>query len=194
MRVRHPHRALIQSAAALATVSEPGVRSFCDHDAVFALRSSCRCCMVCKPPSMPVAYCAVDGMVEIKSKSAIGLGMRRSIFSSGWHDRKRKVYLPDGRLHDMCVVRKEMSHARPPPHHLHPPRARVVGRCLQMLRVCNILHCIGHDVCDTAHPDLLLSSLVHVQVSPYPDEIPLCRLRKAPMYIYLLYFTGPILL
>lgn len=147
MRVRHPHRALIQSAAALATVLEPGVRSFCDHDAVFALRSSSRCCTVCKPPSMPVAHCAIDGLVESESKSAIGLGMSRSIFSSGWHDRKRKVYLPDGRLHDRCVMRKEMSHARPPPHHLHSPRASVVGsRCLQMLRVRNILHCIDHDV------------------------------------------------
>ena len=143
-RVRHPHRALIPSAA-LATVSETGVRSFCDHDAVFA------------PTDGDSSLQATIYARRTLHLRRVGRGQKQ-IGHWSWHEqidlqhRKDTVktrLLPDGRLHGgrqssrMCVMGKGTRCLTLVPRHLHSPRASVAGRCLQMLRVCNILYCIA---------------------------------------------------
>ena len=128
---------------ALATVLETGVRSFCDHDAVFALRSS----------SLQATIYARRTL----HLRRVGRGQKQ-IGHWSWHEqidlqhRKDTVktrLLPDGRLHGgrqssrMCVMGKGTRCLTLVPRHLHSPRASVAGRCLQMLRVCNILYCIA---------------------------------------------------
>ena len=128
----------IAQDSALTTASETGIRSFCGHDVVFALRFTGFSSL---HGMVNTLACIDNHLVQSKSKSIIGLGSHRSIFSGREHDQKKKSICPTEDCMRACVMRRDVSRTVP------PPALFSTGKCLQMLRV----YYLGHNVCDTAY-------------------------------------------